>query len=233
VIRVVRPADLALVSLLSGHPGVEVVDGFCDCALCFDQDGWERRLVVGDPSVEAGGLVELADNNPMVCADVVTVPGPVATLALIALGPLVQAGLVLEEPVLQVAGAGEEDVPGFLGRDAFVSYGEEYLQGCVAVNAMAVITTPGDWGEIDELYRERFAHSFYVREHMDEKWDVSLVKDRPFALYSLACTQGEETSLLTVKAMADRDGKCGAAQIVHAMNVMCGFEESLGIVERV
>jgi N-acetyl-gamma-glutamylphosphate reductase len=29
--------------------------------------------------------------------------------------------------------------------------------------------------------------------------------------------------------MADRNGKCGAAQVVHAMNVMCGFEESLGI----
>jgi N-acetyl-gamma-glutamylphosphate reductase len=31
--------------------------------------------------------------------------------------------------------------------------------------------------------------------------------------------------------MADRDGKAGAAQVVHALNVMCGFEESLGIPE--
>jgi hypothetical protein len=29
--------------------------------------------------------------------------------------------------------------------------------------------------------------------------------------------------------MSDRDGKCGAAQFVHALNIMCGFEESLGI----
>lgn len=229
MIRVVRPSDEALLRLLGSHSGVELVSGSCASALCLSQDGWERRLVVGDPSIEAGGLVELADNNPMVCADVVGVPGPVATLALIALGPLVQAGLVLEEPVMQVAGAALEDVSGYLGRSVLVSYGGEDLRGCVAVNAMAEIATPGDWSEIDELYRERFAHSFYVREHTGEGWDVSMVKGRPFALYSLSYTQGDGTSLLTIKAMADRDGKCGAAQIVHAMNVMCGFEESLGI----
>lgn len=229
MIRVVRPSNPVLVRLLSGHPEVELVSGACSGALCLSQDGWERRLVVGDPAIEAGGLVELADNNPMVCADVVGVPGPVATLALVSLGPLVQAGLLLEEPVMQVAGAAPEDVAGFLGRSVLVSYGDEDLRGCVAVNAMAQIATPTDWGEIDELYRERFAHSFYVREHTEGVWDVSLVKGRPFALYALSYTQGDGTSLLTIKAMADRDGKCGAAQIVHAMNVMCGFEESLGI----
>jgi N-acetyl-gamma-glutamylphosphate reductase len=30
--------------------------------------------------------------------------------------------------------------------------------------------------------------------------------------------------------MADINGKIGAAQYVHMMNVMCGFEESLGIL---
>ena len=68
-----------------GRPSVEIVAGTCDAALCIDQDGWSRQIVVGDASIEAGGLVELADNNPMVCADIVGVPGPVATLALIAL----------------------------------------------------------------------------------------------------------------------------------------------------
>jgi N-acetyl-gamma-glutamylphosphate reductase len=29
--------------------------------------------------------------------------------------------------------------------------------------------------------------------------------------------------------MADVDGKCGAGQVVYAMNVMCGFEECLGL----
>jgi N-acetyl-gamma-glutamylphosphate reductase len=36
-------------------------------------------------------------------------------------------------------------------------------------------------------------------------------------------------SLLTVQVMIDRNGKGGAAQVVHAFNVMNGFEESLGI----
>jgi N-acetyl-gamma-glutamylphosphate reductase len=203
----------------------------------IDQDGWQRSLVLGDPSVEVAGLVELMDNNPMVCGDAVSVPGPVSTLALVALGPLIRAGILLDEPVMQVGGSGEgEDVDGFLrtmGWDAgvAVSYGDEDFGGVVAANVVAEIATPGNWAEIDELYRESYARSFYVEESSDEPWDISLVKGTPMALYRLAYTPGEASSLLTVQVMADRNGKCGAAQVVHALNVMCGFEECDGIPE--
>lgn len=192
-------------------------------------------MVVGDPSVEVSGLVELMDNNPMVCGDVVGVPGPVATLALVALGPLVRAGLLLDDPVMQVAGAVEgEDVDGFLagfgwGGSVALSFGDESFGNVVAANVVAEIATPSNWDEIDELYRECYAHSFYVRESGEVAWDTSLVLGRPYACYRLGCTVGDQSSLLTVQVMADRDGKCGAAQIVHAMNVMCGFEECDGI----
>ncbi len=231
---VVRPSDPALARLLEAHRDVTVVSGGSSSVLSIDQDGWKRSLVVGDASCSVAGLVELMDNNPIVCADVVSVPGAGATLALIALGPLIRAGLLLEPPVLQVAGAFGEDVDAFVAREGWSegvvsSFGEEDLRGVVAANAIALISTPSDWGEVDSLYRECYAHSFYVREHVEGAWDVSLVSGRAFALYSLTYTPGEAGSLLTVKVMADRDGKCGAAQVVHAMNLMCGFEECEGV----
>jgi N-acetyl-gamma-glutamylphosphate reductase len=234
MVQIVRPSDPVLVRLLSAHLGVTLVDGSFD-GLSILQGDWKRELVVGDPSCEVAGLVELMDNNPLVCCDRASVPGAVATLALVALGPLARAGLILEEPVMQVGGADDDGtVPGFLAREGWgggvaVSVGDEDLKGAVAANVVAMVPTPGDWGEIDELYRECYAHSFYVRESSEGVWDAGMVIGRPHACYRLSRTAGEGTSLLTVQAMADRDGKCGAAQMVHAMNVMCGFEESLGL----
>jgi N-acetyl-gamma-glutamylphosphate reductase len=56
-----------------------------------------------------------------------------------------------------------------------------------------------------------------------------LVAGKPFSAYRLRVVPDEPNSLLTVRLLSDPLGKCGAAQVVHAMNVMCGFEESLGI----
>ena len=234
MVQIVRPSDPALARLLSLHPFVFLVDGRFD-GLSILQGEWRRELVVGDPSCEVAGLVELIDNNPLVCCDRASVPGAVATLALVGLGPLARAGLILEEPVVQVAGGVDDGtVSAFLGREGWdggvaVSVGDEDLKGAVAANIVAVVPTPGDWGEIDGLYRESYAHSFYVRESSEGVWDAGTVIGRPYACYRLSHTAGDGTSLLTVQVMADRDGKCGAAQVVHAMNVMCGFEESLGI----
>jgi N-acetyl-gamma-glutamylphosphate reductase len=46
----------------------------------------------------------------------------------------------------------------------------------------------------------------------------------------LELTEGESESLLAIHIMADINGKAGAGQFVHTMNVMCGFEESLGLI---
>jgi N-acetyl-gamma-glutamylphosphate reductase len=48
-------------------------------------------------------------------------------------------------------------------------------------------------------------------------------------VYRLRVTPNDNASLLTIQVLADRDGKCGAAQVVHMMNVMAGFEETLGL----
>jgi N-acetyl-gamma-glutamylphosphate reductase len=101
------------------------------------------------------------------------------------------------------------------------------LQGALALTAIAPVLTAADSRDWDVLYAERFARSFFVRE--EEHWDIAHVLGSPRGTYNLRIAIDEPHSLLTVRAMADPRGKAGAAQIVHAMNVMCGYEESLGI----
>jgi len=232
-LSVARPDDPVLARLLSSHPGVQLSDNKSEENLEFVQDGWRRVLRSGDRNEPLKGLVELMDNNPLVCADSASVPSPLATLGLIALGPLFLAGLVTETPILQsnaplVDSTAYWKTTGYEG-EVQVEH-EGYETGSVyAAQAMAVIATPSDWSEIDGLFAECFGRSFYVRLHEEGEWDAKLVAGRPWAVYRLRLTPDEPTSLLTVQVMADRNGKCGAAQMVHAMNVMAGFEESLGI----
>ena len=236
---VASSSDEAVLRALSSHPNVLVAQRpAAKDALEFEQDGWNRRLVVGDASCDVAGLVETMDNNPMVCADVVSLPGPAATLALIALEPLIRAGLLIEPPAIQIAGCGEEDVEAFLHKSgwpdgAAVSFGDESLGQVVAANIMALVPAEIDPMDVLGLYRECFGRSLFVREHQEGDWDASHVIAKPFACYRVTMQTADPvgtTRLITVQVMADRDGKGGATQIVHALNVMCGFAESAGIL---
>lgn len=232
-----RPTDSALASLLERHPEVRLSDSVSQPdRLEFDQGTWHRTLRIGGSPAGEAGLIELMDNNPLVCADLATVPGPLDTLALIALGPLARAGLILEEPALQTNAPGTY-APSWIramgwDRGLLVMPEERDLGSVLAAQAMAVIATPEDESDLDSLYEEAYGRSFYVRREESAEWHASLVAGRPWAAYRLRLTPDEPRCLLTVQVMADRDGKCGAAQAVHALNVMAGCEECLGIPER-
>jgi N-acetyl-gamma-glutamylphosphate reductase len=208
----------------SGHVG-----------LTFTVNGRTREVLVAASEAEVYGLVELVDNNPLVCAEVASVPSAAGTLALIALGPLASAGILVEPPTFLVSiPAVETDIQAALATEhwqqgATVHVEVKDLDGVAAATAMAVIATPDDLSEIDDLYEERFARSFFVEREEHLPWDPALVRQTPRAVYKLAITPDAPHSLMTINVMADLEGKCGACQIVHAMNVMCGFEEGLGI----
>lgn len=231
----VSTSDINISRLLERHPDVVLVQAPTgDNAIQIDQNGWIRQLVIGDSSVEVAGLVETMDNNPMVCADIVSVPGPASTLALIALEPLIRAGILHDSPAIQIAGTREENIEGFLQKigwfdGAAISYGEEDLGTVVATNVIALVPAEISDVEIIDLYRESFGRSLYVREFIGGEWDGSLVAGKPFACYRITVHPATTSRLVTIQVIADKDGKCGAAQIVHAMNVMCGFEECQGI----
>ncbi len=222
--------------LLAGHPKVERVEESGQPGAQFELGGWRRAVLDGDPSAEFKGLVELVDNNPLVCCDWFSTPDPGSTLALICIGPLAQAGILVEAPTILTNAVQDEvtlgaflETAGWKG-GADTHYEAEDLGGALAATIICAIRTSEELSEIDELYDERYSKSFYVRRDEDSEWHVSLVLGKPFALYRLRISPGESQSLLTIQVMADRQGKCGAAQMIHAMNVMCGFEESLGIL---
>lgn len=235
----VRYGDVpGLEDLLRRHPHVEVTGRAETSAIEFDHEGWRRRVTVDEANSELYGLVELVDNNPMVCADDFSVPSPAGTLALIAVGPLIRANLLTEDPAFMCSFEAQEGQIeraiqrfGWSGEASVTLVPSMDLQlppEVLALNALAVIRTPDDHNEIDSLYDESFARSFYVREEHGA-WDASNVLGKPHAAYRLRYTPDEMYSLLTISVMADVRGKCGGAQVVHAMNVMAGLEESLGI----
>ena len=235
MIDVAASADPLVRECLQRHPDIGEVRVGDHLGIDFQIGDWHRHVWIGRPELEVAGLVELIDNNPMVCADEMSVPDPSSTLALVALGPIAWAGMILEPPSFVSSIRGDEVLLDRLlktagwydGVDLHVE--QRDLGSVCAATAMAAIPTPGNWKEIDDLYEERFGRSFFVRHDDRSEWDPSLVQGKPYALYRLSYTPGEASSLLTVQVLADRDGKCGGTQAIHAMNVMAGLEESLGV----
>ncbi len=236
----VRPvSDSALQARLLDHPEFLSQGESADRVL-FSNGKWDRELLNGVPGHEAingslYGLVELVDNNPLVCADVFSVPSPASTLALIGLGPLIRAGLVVEDPVVQLSF--ETDAPDLLpalremgwSGDVVLNCDPQELGSVRAAVLMAEIDVMDDYSELDDLFEESYGRSFFVRGVDALAWDAEQVRGLDHAAYSLRVSPFEDRALVTVLVMADIDGKCGAAQAIHAMNVMCGFEECLGL----
>lgn len=245
-----RTKSDAIRKLLAVHPGVHLLDGVSRAAIDLEQNGKKRRVWIDRPDIEPFGLMEIIDNNPLVCADECSVPSPEATLALIALGPLIRAGLLTSAPAAMFSfEANLDSVDASLrtmgwdhGLTASLNVEEPnppadpgsiptatWHQVKSAI-VMATLSTPDDASLLDSLYDGVYGGSFFVRRVEDGPWITSLVEGRPFAAYRLRFAPDVGESLLTIQVMADSEGKCGAAQAVHAMNVMCGFEESLGIL---
>lgn len=221
--------------LLARHPRVGVVGEEGHEGVTFDQGPWHRDVFVGRVSEELYGLLEIADNNPVVCADYISVPGAAATFALIALAPLAQAGLIADSPVMMVNFPADVEETSFAlqkvgWQDGVTLHSEEVeLGGVLAATVMVSIVTPEDLDEIDFLYKEQFDRSFYVHRDETSDWSPELVKGTPMAIYRVRISLDSPNSLLTIRLISDPAGKCGAAQVIHAMNIMCGFEETLGI----
>ncbi len=234
-LRIESCGDRALASLLARHPRVRhdgAVAG--PPGVGFSQGDWRRHVGQGRCGEAPFGLPELADNNPWVCADSVVLPGPSATLALIAVGPLVRAGLITETPTVMSSAADAGDA-----EQALVAAGSPHGlvwvhqpfedDSVLAATAMAAVTTPDEPDDFDALFEEAYSRSFFVRRDETSPWDLDLVRGRPHAVYRLRLTPDEPLSLLTIQVMAARDGKAGAAQTIHALNIMAGFEETLGL----
>lgn len=222
----------ALLDLLRRHPRIErVVESVSD-ELTFVQAGRTRTVFSGRPDIEVAGLIEIMDNNPLVCADEASVPDAVSTLALIALAPIARAGLIVEQPAMMTnLAANREAVDAFLRRESWsgglaIDADAKDFGGAAVATVIATVHV-GDAREIDDLYEEAYGRSFCIRMGGSPSWDVAEVVGTPIAAYRLRFGAEESGGLVTIQVMADAEGKCGAAQMVHMMNVMAGIEESV------
>lgn len=232
---VAESSDSVVVKILARHPHIAEVREGGGPGLRFWQGNWAREVSSGRLHLEVAGLVELMDNNPLVCADRASVPDASSTLALIALGPLIRAGLLAESPTFITNAPTDEDrVSAFLSKEGWAAgivcrQEEQELGSVYAGTIIAEIVTPDRLDDLDDLYEEAYGRSFYVRRDETSPWDIERVHGKALALFRMRISVDQPHSLLTVQVMADKNGKCGAAQLVHAMNVMAGFEETLGI----
>ncbi len=222
---------------VSVHPRLRRVGSVNDRSLEFGG----RAVAIGEPEEEAPyGLPELMDNNPIVCARRVVVPTPAATLAWIALGPACKAGFVLADEtsppiLLRFAGLEREDlgealraIGWTLGTQAEWRGGS--LEGVASLEALVPLDDSVQPGEIADAYDEAFGRSFFVRRVSPCEWLPHRVLGTPRAEYWLE-TAPSSSPMLRVGAAADVRGKLGGAQLVHSLNVMCGWEESTGLEE--
>jgi N-acetyl-gamma-glutamylphosphate reductase len=213
-----------LFQLLKQHPRVGDVTLGSKALLEFQQGAWSRSIDLrpqGDPM----GLLELIDNNPLVCADRISLPGSAGTLALIALGPLLQNGLLAKAPLIKLNFPAEGDLTRWLNDHEYsVSLDTQWLVG---VRAAQITTTIKDAErkDLENLYEEHYSRSFYVRRDQNSDWEPGLAKQKPEAIYKLEF----RSDSLIIDVLSDPNGKAGACQAVHAMNIMGGFEETLGI----
>lgn len=235
-VEVAVPTDPTLHELLKGHPHVVFSDRHRAVGwLSFWQNGRERHVLSGVDGAEVFGLPELMDNNPMVCADRVGVPSPLGTLGLIAFGPLARAGIIAEEPT--ILSSFEADIQGVEEALASIPYNQpiglhwdrKELGSVLAATCFAEVAEPDEWTEIDALYNESFGRTFFVRQTHEGDWDTKLVAGTPHAAFRYRVSPDSPRGLVEIQVMADLNGKCGAAQAMHVFNLMCGFEESLGL----
>ncbi|MGI8923767.1 MAG: hypothetical protein ACR2HJ_06960 [Fimbriimonadales bacterium] len=227
--------SLALEAILSRHAHIHL-ESFEAAEMNkveFASKNWSRQVSQGDPYIHGPyGLAELMDNNPLVCADIASCPGPSATLAAIAVAPLAKAAMLTDRPAFVFSfDDSYEEVNRVLETEgwtegAAVTGNPMDLDRCLIATSLSEIRVPQSASEIDDLYDECFARSFFVRRHEGDDWGPQLVRGTPGAMYQLILSPGEaDTAVLRVDVIADPNGKCGAAQLVHMLNIMCGFEE--------
>jgi N-acetyl-gamma-glutamylphosphate reductase len=204
------------------HPRVEFEGEAFGPGLRFRQGEWRREILVGEAAGDVAGVVELLDNNPIVCATSASVPGPEATAVLLALGPARRSGIGGGAEVSCSSRWTEGELESFMAR---MELGPAPEVICVPessdrmVVASAVLLGAEDFAEVAELYDEAYLRSFFVGRSAESEGRS------PRAVYAVRAQQGA----VAVEVRLDRDGKGGAAQVAHLMNVMAGFEETLGL----
>lgn len=208
-------------ALVRRHPRLINAQSGSLCALEFGLNSYRRSIQYGFREGCPVGVIELFDNNPIVCAERVCLPSPAATLALLAVDPLCKAGAIRQKVRLSCSS------------DCSVNEVEAFLQAlgdrinvetssdlhCDDSSVAIALSLPMDLApnEVEDLYGEAYSRTMLVMQSP---------RVHPVAAEYSVCSDG---GALQIKFESKLEGKAGAAQVIQALNVMAGFEDSLGI----
>lgn len=217
------PAPVA--SLLRHHPRIEKVIVADSPIVRFTTRGWKRELHIGNSQCYVRGVPELIDNNPIVCCDEFSLPSPFAHALSLVAGPMSLSGIpTLVQAVASNLSSNNESDKAFL-EDIYLDTTRTLLTDRAGTESdilEAVLRIPEDihLEEIIAIFRQRYDGAFLISG-----------ESLPFpgATFSLAKWNLDEGTF-TVRIDSPVNGKFGAAGQVHALNVMMGYDEGLGLL---
>jgi len=222
-INLARSSNPRIVSLLNRHSEIDAVeleppeDG---SLLSFVQGDWSREIVENRSGLHPRGLLELIDNNPLICADHFSLPRADFVALLIAVGPAMQNGMIANLSSIE-----SNSFTFVENNDVFASELGWRLSPSVALiptqdpafTITGILKPEVTHGDFLSLYIERYSRSPLIHFY-ETSQNGYLVK---IGLPS------ENTVCVTV--YCNNPQLCFADYVVFAMNVMCGYEDSLGL----
>lgn len=161
---------------------------------------------------------------PSVVPAAVGWPSPTATLVMLSIWPLAQAGWILEPPGVLSSEPGEithelEQCGWPHGADVMLLEGGE--PGMVAVTVLAHIVKLDHPDMIDQIFAAAFARAPWITIDDESDWSPEILAGRDL-VFRVRYSPGENTDLLRLQWIARTDGRLGASGQVQFAQLLSG-----------
>jgi N-acetyl-gamma-glutamyl-phosphate reductase len=99
----------------------------------------------------------------------------------------------------------------------------------ILANCISVLKAKNSINEISEMFNDYYKDSAFVEIVQNQNLQTSAVLNSNSCL--LQVTIDEETNQITIVSVIDNLIKGASGQAIQNMNLMCGFEQTLGLVD--
>lgn len=99
----------------------------------------------------------------------------------------------------------------------------------ILANCISVLKAKNSINEISEMFNDYYKDSAFVKIVQNQNLQTSTVLNSNSCL--LQVTTDEETNQITIVSVIDNLIKGASGQAIQNMNLMCGFEQTLGLVD--
>lgn len=196
----------SLKSICEGHPRIVVTPGQKPTdvhSILEFRSGFGPRRISRAHSPSEGIVLELEDQNPLMCAEAIYVASALETARQLLLKPLVSAGFL--DP-----GWNQNSNP-LKVREDVLHYGY-----CLPTDTISK-------ADVLECWHEKFDRCPSIRIG-----DIPTKAEWPTGVVVLSC-QPNENGDLSVELFGFKKGRLGEVGLVQLLNIACGFDERLGL----